>query len=387
MDIPDIGREIVPKRNRENNFKTVNVRQFLIFLLKFFRDLVSYISLRISQFIRIISAIYEVFAVAATRWKNTLVSKLFWGRGDLYKVFFRGTLIFALVGWLYSSYGRVASYADPSMADSAFVIQQKDFDVELGSSAPPIDKDRPRDSIQEYIVQGGDTISSIAVKFDISVDTIKWSNGLTSDYIKPGQTLKILPVPGVLHEVKGGDSLASIAKKYDASEQAIADVNWLDPPFNLQAGQELMIPGGSIATPVAPSVPSTPSVPYTPPTTGTGQFIMPTTGYISQGYWRWHRAIDIASRGVAPNVVAADSGKVIYSGWDSSGYGLTILIDHGNGFVTRYAHSSSLYVRSGQYVTRGQAIMRMGSTGRSTGIHLHFEVIYNGVKQNPMSYL
>lgn len=385
MYIPGTDGAMAPKRDREENFKVLKVRQAFIFLLRFIRDLMGYLSLRVSQFVRIVSAIYEVLAVVSSRWKNVLVSKLFWGRGDLYKVFFRGTLIFALVGWLYSSYGRVASYADPSMADSTFVVQQKAFDIELGSSAPPTDKDRPRDSIQEYVVQGGDTISSISVKFDISVDTIKWSNGLTSDYIKPGQTLKILPVTGVLHKVKSGDSLASVAKKYGASEQAIADVNWLDPPFNLQTDQELMIPGGSIATPVAPTVPSVQSVPYTYPTAGTGQFIRPTTGYYSQYYSRWHRAVDIANR-AAPDVVAADSGKVIYSGWDSSGYGLTILIDHGNGFVTRYAHSSSLYVRSGQYVTRGQPIMKMGSTGRSTGTHLHFEVILNGVKQNPLAY-
>lgn len=370
-------------------FVTKNFVNFSIFLpIVFFRSMFGYLYTRGGQIMRFSSATYEVLAVSIDKIKDWMVSRMFWGRGDLYKFFFRGGLLCAVMAWFYLSFFWEGTYAGVYSADTAFVVQQKDFEVELGSSSPPIDKDRPRDTVWEYIVQGGDTLSTIADKFSISVDTIKWSNGLSSDYIRPGQTLKILPVTGVLHKVKSGDSLASVAEKYKASEQAIADVNWLDPPFNLQEGQELMVPGGEIEAPRPQPAPvvtvSAPSLPA--PSTGSGAFIMPTTGYISQYYWTWHRAIDIASSG-APDVVAADSGTVVYSGWDSTGYGLTILIDHGNGFVTRYAHSSSLYVKTGQYVNRGQAIMRMGSTGRSTGTHLHFEIILNGVKQNPMAYL
>lgn len=371
----------------------LKVRIRFLLLLHFFSDLFSYLATRFVQFFRVTSAAFELINILFIKFKSFLVVRLFWGRGNFYKNFFRIGLVIVLFSWVYSTLsGNVTSSSAADYADTLYVMQKKDYEVELGSMSPPIDENRPRDSVQEYVVQGGDTISGIAEKFDISVDTIKWSNGLTSDYIRPGQGLKILPVTGVLHKVKGGDTLSNIADKYKASEQAIADVNWIDPPFILQEGVELMIPGGSIQAPVSipqtviTTVSQTDPQSTTPAVSGTGQFIMPTNGYISQYYWRWHRAIDIASKGV-PDVVAADSGRVFYSGWDSSGYGLTILIDHGNGFVTRYAHASSLYVRSGEYVTRGQPIMRMGSTGRSTGVHLHFEVILNGVYQNPLSYL
>ncbi len=151
-----------------------------------------------------------------------------------------------------------------------------------------------------------------------------------------------------------------------------------------------MVPGGEIkAAPVVAVKPSTGTSGggiTSTPVNGTGQFLFPTTGYISQYSSKWHTAIDVANRAY-PDVYAADSGTVVYSGWDSTGYGLTVLLDHGNGYVTRYAHASALYVKTGESVTRGQAIMKMGSTGRSTGPHLHFEIKYKGVKQNPMLYL
>ncbi len=388
MDIPD------PLKGSDLQKKRISfpVKIPVIVPLVFVRDLFGYVLSKLVQLYRFSSAFSVVFTIVFTRLKNWLVSKLFWGRGDLYRFFFRGTLVVVLIGWAYSSLWGGFSYASSVQVDSTYVLQQKDFEIELGSSAPPIDEDRPRDSVREYIVQGGDTLSTIAEKFDVSISTIKWANGLSSDYIKPNQKLKILPVTGVLHTVKSGDTLTAVATKYNASEQAIADVNWIDPPFNLQAGQELMIPGGEIKAAPSPIVSSTPTTVNTPsnsvgtPVSGTGQFLFPTTGYISQYSSRWHTAIDIASRAYPP-VMAADSGRVVYSGWDSTGYGLTVLLDHGNGFVTRYAHGSALYVKTGDYVTRGQTIMQMGSTGRSTGPHLHFEIKYNGVKQNPMSYL
>lgn len=388
MDIAD------PSKGSSSQKKRISFPTKISIILPFVfaRDLFSYVFSKLVQLYRFSSAFGVVFTIVFTRLKNWLVSKLFWGRGDLYKVFFRGTLVIVLVGWSYSSLWGGFSYANPLPVDSTYVLQQRDFEVELGSSAPPIDEDRPRDSVREYIIQGGDTLSTIAEKFDVSISTIKWANGLSSDNIKPNQKLKILPVTGVLHAVKSGDTLSAVATKYNASEQAIADVNWIDPPFNLIAGQELMIPGGEIKAPPSPVVASRPITTNTPsastvaPVNGTGQFIMPTTGYISQYSSRWHTAIDIASRALPP-IMASDAGRVVYSGWDSTGYGLTVLMDHGNGFSTRYAHGSALYVKTGDYVTRGQTIMQMGSTGRSTGPHLHFEIKYNGVKQNPMAYL
>jgi murein DD-endopeptidase MepM/ murein hydrolase activator NlpD len=248
-----------------------------------------------------------------------------------------------------------------------------------------------RDSIIDYDVQSGDTIKSIAAKFGISESTLRWQNGLTSDKIKEGQTLQILPVTGIAHKVQKGDTVYSIAKKYDSDAQAIADFPFNsfsnDETFELAIGQTVIIPDG-----VKPTGEGTvtPRPRQLTPDAGTvvasGQFAWPTNGTITQRFAWYHPAIDIANRGM-PGVVAADSGRVIAAGWDASGYGNMVLIDHGNGFKTRYAHLSQIAVVAGQSVSRGAAIGRMGSTGHSTGPHTHFEIYLNGVRVNPLNYL
>jgi len=251
---------------------------------------------------------------------------------------------------------------------------------------------KPRGEIIEYQVRPGDTISTIAEKFGVSVDTIRWENDLKSvKDIKPGQTLRILPVSGVRHKVKPGDTIYSIAKKYQVDPQVIVDwpynsfVN--DETFALAVGQDLIIPDGikPKETPTAPRPTYYAQIPGAG--TGIGQFVWPTSGRISQGFAWYHKAIDIANKD-APDILAADGGTVILAGWVSPmAYGNHIIIDHGNGFATLYAHLSQIYVSVGQKVARGQAIGKMGSTGRSTGTHLHFEIRQNGSAQNPLNFL
>jgi len=249
-----------------------------------------------------------------------------------------------------------------------------------------------RDKIIDYTVQEGDTISSIADKFGISTDTVLWQNNLgEKDRIKPGQILEILPVSGISHKVGKGDTVYSIAKKYDTSPQSIVDfpfnsfVN--DETFELAIGQILIVPDG-----IKPAVKqSSPRVRQITPDAGTvvasGSFVWPTSGSITQYFAWYHKAIDIANKSV-PDILAADSGKVVVAGWpDGYGYGNRVIIDHGNGYRTLYAHLSRIYVVAGQTVSRGSAIGKMGSTGRSTGNHLHFEVIKEGVYLNPLSVL
>jgi len=255
--------------------------------------------------------------------------------------------------------------------------------------------DKPRDKIVKYTVEEGDTLSSVAEKFGISVETIVWQNKLPSDkvIIKPGQILEILPVSGVSHQVQKGDTIYSIAKTYNAEPQAIVDfpfntfVN--DETFTLAVGQTIIVPDG-----IPPKqTPSTPSafVKRLTPDAGTvaasGIFIWPASGAISQYFSWYHNGIDIANAG-APNILAADSGTVITAGWpDNIGYGNRVIIDHGNGYKTLYAHLSQIYVVAGQRVRRGDSIGKMGSTGRSTGTHLHFTVIRDGIAVNPLSLL
>jgi len=251
-----------------------------------------------------------------------------------------------------------------------------------------------QNKITDYTVQNGDTLSTIAAKFDVSTDTIRYANQITDvDSIAPGSKLTIPPVTGVLHTVAAGESTASIAKRYAANESLIISQNDLYGE-ELTVGMKLMVPDGEI--PEAPKPVVVTPVASAPSNGGgaagssqrqiaSGQFIFPTVN--SQGYYNGYHswAIDIPG-GYGTPIYAADSGRIVEAkyGWNG-GFGNTILLDHGNGYTTRYGHMSSLAVISG-YVTKGQVIGYMGSTGRSTGTHLHFEIIIGGSQLNPCRY-
>ncbi|MGD8744220.1 MAG: peptidoglycan DD-metalloendopeptidase family protein [Candidatus Woesebacteria bacterium] len=252
--------------------------------------------------------------------------------------------------------------------------------------------EKVRDRIVEYEVKDGDTISSIAEKFDVTEDTIYWQNDLTSrSKITPGQVIEVLPVTGIAHKVRKGDTVYSIAKRYDIDPQPIVNYPFNtftnDETFELAIGQTLMVPEGIMPQ----AQPTTPRVRQLTPDAGTvvasGSFVWPAGGRVTQRFVWYHKALDIANK-AAPNILAADSGTVVVAGWpDGYGYGNRVVIDHGNGYKTLYGHLSRIYVVPGQTVARGAPIGKMGSTGRSTGIHLHFEVIDNGVYLNPLSVL
>ena len=255
--------------------------------------------------------------------------------------------------------------------------------------------DLPKGEVTDYRVMEGDTVSSIAIKFGISIDTIVWENNLKSvSAIKPQQILKILPMTGVRYKVNRGDTIYSIAKNYSVDAQNIIDYPFNtfsnDETFAIQAGQELMIPDGVkpreiiidtkryLAKTVAPI----------PGVVGEGNFMWPTAGHISQRFYWYHRAVDIASRD-APAIVAAQGGTVISAGWNGGGYGNYVVIDHGNGYQTLYAHmlNNSIVVKAGERVKQGQKIGILGSTGRSTGPHLHFEIKTSKGNVDPLSLL
>lgn len=245
-----------------------------------------------------------------------------------------------------------------------------------------------------YTVEEGDTIASIAAKFDISTNTILWANGLSSsNTLKVGDHLTILPVTGVLHTVNSGDTVLGVAQKYDADAKELVEFNGLSDSSKLSIGQKLIVPDGYIAPVSTPTIssqrrvaqadPSTDTPPPPSAPSGSG-FVWPTTTkHISQ-YFRWgHTGIDIDNRS-RPPVYAASEGTVEFAGW-LGGYGNLLIVNHGGGLQTYYAHNDKFYVGKGQSVTKGQAIAQMGSTGRSTGPHVHFEVRRNGSPINPLS--
>ena len=247
----------------------------------------------------------------------------------------------------------------------------------------------------EYQVKEGETISQIAERYGLTEDTVLWANGLQSkDKIKVGQKIEVLPVDGIMHKVKKGDTVYSVAKKYESNPQAIVDYPFNTfinvDTFSLAIGQEIMVPDGILpkVKPVSPrSAIARNLTPNAGKVSANGRFVWPATGRISQGYRFYHKAIDIANKGGGP-ILAADAGTVTVSGWPSNeGYGNRVIIDHGNGFRTLYAHLSKLNVVAGQTVKQGDVLGTMGSTGRSTGTHLHFEIRQGSVLHNPLNYL
>lgn len=259
-----------------------------------------------------------------------------------------------------------------------------------------VTQDVSRPEVLYYSVKAGDTVLAIAKRFGLQPETLMWSNSFIEqnpDRLRIGDQVRILPVDGVLHVVKRGDTLSGIASKYETDMQSIVQyaangITSINDP--LPIGKEIVVPGG-VKPYVAPTVGGASSA-YSVARpagalAGSGNFSWPTAGYVSQGYWRGHPAIDVAGWLGAP-VTAADSGYVVLAGggWNG-GYGNYVIIDHGNGFTTLYAHLNSIFVKPGETVSRGQQVGTMGNTGNSTGPHLHFEIRYNGVPYNPANYL
>lgn len=251
---------------------------------------------------------------------------------------------------------------------------------------------KPRDKVIEYSVQKGDTISTIAEKFGISENTVRWENGLVGDNITVGDTLKILPVTGMAYKVQKGDTVYSIAKKLDTDPQKIVDFPFNDfanpETFSLVDGQMLVVPD-AIKPSEQPYFRPKVYIATGPVSVSSAGLTWPLRGLISQFAAWYHMALDITSPFGTP-IVAAGNGRVVKASagtWDG-GYGTNVEIDNGNGFRTLYAHMSGLNVGVGSEVTAGKTIIGwIGITGRTTGPHVHFEIRRNGVLVNPLSYL
>lgn len=249
---------------------------------------------------------------------------------------------------------------------------------------------KPRDKVEEYVIKSGDTLEALSKTFDVSVDSIKWANDIKTDTIKPGDKLKIPPITGVVHKVGSGDNIYSIAKKYKTDAQKIVNFPFNDfadlDTFALTPGQTLYVPDGIIEEEQPKYAQQQFFAQVQSGVKGSSSFIWPTTGVITQYPVWYHMALDIANPSQPP-VIAADTGTVIFAGCIGYGYGCHIIVDHANGYQTLYAHLSYIGVSPGQAVNQGQQIGTMGSTGRSTGTHLHFEIRSGGALQNPLGFL
>lgn len=259
----------------------------------------------------------------------------------------------------------------------------------------------PRLAETEYQVEAGDSLGGIAYEFGVSIATILWENNLgLKSIIRPGDILKIPPATGVMHTVKKRDTIKSIARVYGATSEEIIVFNRLKPDgTDLIVGDRIMVPNGvkpenralarvGRTTPSLNRVAIPPGSSSAPSVRG---FVWPSGARMITQYFGWrHHAIDLAGPWQTPTYAAkAGTVEVSKCGWNN-GYGCYVIIDHGGGIKTLYGHHSQLLVSPGEYVTAGQTIALMGNTGKVhgvTGIHLHFEVIINGIRVNPLGYV
>ena len=253
--------------------------------------------------------------------------------------------------------------------------------------------------LQTYVVREGDTLGTIAQKFGIKMRTVLWANNLDGDRpLRIGQKLTILPVNGILYRVRRGDTLERIAKIFTVDSQKISTINGISDTQKLAVGNLLVIPDAVIQIDSSPKQKQTlagriknifkpePKEPGEQRILTPLEMIWPTTASRITQYFSWrHSGVDIAGP-PSNKILAAAAGTVVISGWQR-GYGKTILIDHGNGKRTRYGHASQLFVGVGDTVNRGQPIAMVGTTGHSTGPHLHFEVLIHGKRVNPLGYI
>jgi murein DD-endopeptidase MepM/ murein hydrolase activator NlpD len=275
---------------------------------------------------------------------------------------------------------------------------------------------RPRTDVAIYTVQKGDTIFGIAEKFGLKPQTILWGNqfvlGDNPHNLLPGQELNILPVDGTYHRWSEGDGLNGVSKFFGVTPDDIINypgnnlnaetIGDLSRP-NIEASTWLIIPGGQreFVSWSAPEIPrDNPGVArvlgpgvcgaVTDGAIGAGVFIWPTNSHFLSGFdfnpGANHSGIDIDGE-TGDAVTAVDNGVVVYAGWNNWGYGNVVVINHGNGWQTLYAHLNAYYVSCGQSVYQGSTIGAIGSTGNSSGSHLHFEMMYQGTKVNPWNYL
>lgn len=302
----------------------------------------------------------------------------------------------------------------PDPDEAAYVGDLADISLGLAAPLPPDQPEfisrqstlhttiptRPRQDVMEYVVQLGDSVFEIAERFNITPETVLWANyellNDNPDLISLGMRLLIPPTNGVLYKWQPDDNLVSIAAKFKVTPPDI--LNWPGNHLDLTNPEIapdtlVMLPGGQreFRQWLIPTIPRgaagvSKSVygagacegsyegAY-----GTGTFVWPADSHTLSGndYWSGHLGIDIAV-GEGGHIYAADSGVVVFTGWATGGYGNTIIVDHGNGYQTLYAHLSRVAVRCGQSVQQGGLIGYGGSTGNSTGPHLHFEVRYLG---------
>lgn len=337
-----------------------------------------------------------IFLIKKTRdLKSYFVAKLIWSRGRLGRPVANFVVMFLALSVFF--FGEILSgskFVVSKEVDADYLKTTVDIIPEKNIALTTIPEERQRTQYLAYAIQPGDSLYSIGNNFKVSVDALKYVNTLyDGSVLKVGSEIVIPPTSGLIHKVAAGDSLASIAAKYSVPSQAIADFNYLLEPNKLALGTELVIPDAKIPQPVVINLPlilSTIGQGASDANASKGWCMWPTSsGIVSQNFSWYHTGLDIAASwgGAMPPIYACSGGTVVRAGWDPFGLGLHIIVDHGNGYETVYGHMSRLDVSYGDKVKKGEVMGLMGSTGRSTGPHVHFMLKYNGSPQDPRKYI
>lgn len=336
----------------------------------------------------------------SSKLKSQLISRLFWGRSNLYKNITHFLMVFIATVFLVSGLvNKITSSNDVqrSLSEDQLLSGTTDS-LYQGGSLETIAKSELGITglpISSHTVENGENLQTISQKFNVTADTIRWANkekldfgSFLTDNVPVGTVLSIPAINGVLYTVTPGQTIDDVIRvtslnNDEANRFNIEQFNNLEEPYTLTAGQKLFIPNGNLASTDVDEVYNIPQ----------GIFINPLSdvncsGYsFSRGFLFYHNGLDLARWPGCP-IEAVANGTVIYAGWSLGGEGYNVRIDHGGGIVSHYYHGNGeFYVKVGDRVSQGQPIMYMGTTGNSTGVHLHFSLFYRGRAIDPAPYV
>jgi len=332
-------------------------------------------------------------------YKKNLVSKMFWGRSATYKNFSHFFMFFTT--FLIAISGIAIRISEINANTSTFLNDVDSFATDdilhQGGSISTVLAQTSETGLnlqtQQHVVKKGEDLESIAKEYGVSIDTIRWAS---KDVVSPftnkvdeGVTLTIPEINGVLYEVRAGQDLDSVIAETslnndEANRFNIIEFNALTPPYELTAGEKIFIPDGNLKR-VGPEG-SVADIPL-------GVFSDPLSHprcngyYMSRGFTWYHNGVDLAKWDGCP-IRAIANGIVEYAGWASAGQGYMVRINHGGGIKTEYFHGNGQYwVKAGDKVNQNDEIMHMGSTGYSTGTHLHLILWKDGIAVDPSTFV
>ena len=345
----------------------------------------------LKRYIRVFTSNFDIFSIV----KGRVVSRLYWGRSNAYKFISHFIVLFLTVIIIISGVINNITYEQSKVFNlGSNPYLQNDLLHQGTSINSVIARDPNAGSVTsvKYTVKEGDTLESIAKEYNLRPDTIRWAsrdvmNPFTNK-IEVGWRLTIPELDGVLYKVKDNQTLEDIIKETSVTNAEsnffnIVEFNGLKPPYNVSGFEYIFIPEGNLIPTNEESLPDIPRGILTNPLSNPS-----CNGYIiSRGFLPYHNGVDMALYQGCP-IRSVANGVVEYAGWGNAGQGYYVKINHGGGIKTEYFHGNGeIWVKAGDSVSQDQEIMMMGSTGNSTGPHVHFILWKDGIAVDPLPFV